>query len=231
MDYIILNKIINELFLIIKFKLHTIFFYFWSMKEKCKIAILASGSGTNAENISKYFSNKELFDIALIASNSKKAYVLERAKKLDIKSHLFSKMELENGDFEEVLIYHKIDFIVLAGFLLKVPESIINKFENRIINIHPALLPKFGGRGMYGDNVHKAVKLSASKETGISIHLVNKEYDKGRIIFQAKTQLKAEDDIGDIAQKVHKLEYKFFPKIIENYILGYIRKQSRDISV
>jgi len=201
------------------------------MKEKYKIAILASGSGTNAENITKYFSNKEMFEIALIASNSKKAFVLERAKKLDIPSHVFSKLEFENGNFEKKLIDYKIDFIVLAGFLLKVPESIISKFENRIINIHPALLPKFGGKGMYGDNVHKAVKQAAVKETGISIHLVNEEFDEGRIIFQAKTQVKPADDIYEIAAKVHELEYKFFPKIIENYILGFMAKKKRDISL
>jgi phosphoribosylglycinamide formyltransferase-1 len=201
------------------------------MEEKFRIAILASGNGSNAENIVKHFSDKQKFVIELIASNKKDAFVLERAKNLNIPAYVFSKADMENGNLEKKFIENKIDFIVLAGFLLKIPERLITKFENRIINIHPALLPKFGGKGMYGDNVHKAVKESGAKETGISIHLVNEDFDKGRIIFQAKTQIKPADDISEIAAKVHKLEYKFFPKIIENYILGFMSKKKRDISL
>lgn len=200
------------------------------MKERVKIAILASGNGSNAENICKKIENDNI-EINLIASNKKNAFVLERAKKLGVESLVFSKSELENGDLQKELLKRNIDFIVLAGFLLKIPESLINKFENRIINIHPALLPKFGGKGMYGDNVHKAVKESGDKASGISIHLVNKEYDKGRIIFQAKCLVEDKDSPEDIANKVHELEYKHFPKVIENYILGYMAKKEYDLEI
>ena len=180
------------------------------------IAIFASGSGSNAENIVRYFQNSEDFSFPLIISNKSDAYVHERAKNLNIKSVSFKKVDFESG--EEILVLlqdHRIDAIVLAGFLLKVPETIINAFPDHIINIHPALLPKFGGKGMYGDHVHKAVRASGETESGITIHFVNKHYDDGNIIFQAKCIVEHTDSYEDIANKVHALEYEHFPKVIE----------------
>ena len=180
------------------------------------IAIFASGSGSNAENIVRYFQNSEEFSFPLIISNKSDAYVHERAKNLNIKSISFKKADFETG--EEILTLlqdYRIDAIVLAGFLLKVPETIINAYPDHIINIHPALLPKFGGKGMYGDHVHKAVRASGDSESGITIHFVNKHYDDGNIIFQAKCPVEPTDSYEDIARKVHAIEYEHFPKVIE----------------
>ena len=181
-----------------------------------KIAVFASGSGSNAENIIHYFSESDKFEFTVILSNKADAFIHERAKKLGIPSFTFSRDQFIAG--EEILLFLKsysIDYIVLAGFLLKVPEVLINAFPNKIINIHPALLPKYGGRGMYGDNVHKAVKAAGDSESGITIHYVNENYDDGNIILQAKCPLTDEDTPESIAQKVHKLEYEHFPKAIE----------------
>ncbi len=180
------------------------------------IAIFASGSGSNAENIVKYFKNSDLFHFPLIVSNRADAYVHERAKKLNINSVTLKKSAFETGETVlELLREYNIDVIVLAGFLLKVPELLINAFPDKIINIHPALLPKFGGKGMYGDHVHRAVKAARETESGITIHFVNKNYDEGNIIFQAKCIVEPTDSYEDIAEKVHKLEYEHFPKVIE----------------
>lgn len=181
-----------------------------------KIAIFASGSGSNAENIVNYFHDNEKFDFSVILSNKVDAFVHERAKKLQIPSFTFSRDQFVAG--EEVLLFlktHNIDYIILAGFLLKVPEVLIKAFPDKIINIHPALLPKYGGKGMYGDNVHKAVKAAGETESGITIHYVNEHYDEGNIILQAKCLLTNEDTPETIAQKVHALEYEHFPKAIE----------------
>ncbi len=181
-----------------------------------KIAILASGSGSNAENIIRYFQKSLKFEFPLILSNKSDAFVHERAKKLGIPSFTFSRQQFLEGD--EVLVFlqkYNIDYIILAGFLLKVPEQIIKAFPNKIINIHPALLPKYGGKGMYGDNVHKAVKAADDSESGITIHYVNENYDDGNIILQAKCELSSDDTPETIAQKVHKLEYEHFPKAVE----------------
>lgn len=181
-----------------------------------KIAIFASGSGSNAENIIRYFQNSDLFSFPLIVSNNSKAYVHERAKKLHVKSITFPKEDFETGEkILELLKENEIDFIVLAGFLLKVPELIIDSFPEKIINIHPALLPKYGGKGMYGDRVHKAVRESGDTETGITIHFVNRNYDDGTIIFQKKCVIEPTDTYEDIANNVHELEYEYFPKVIE----------------
>ena len=181
-----------------------------------KIAVFASGSGSNAENIIHYFSKNGKFEFPVILSNKSDAFIHERAKKLEIPSFTFSRDQFIAG--EEILLFLKsynIDYIVLAGFLLKVPKVLINTFPNKIINIHPALLPKYGGKGMYGDNVHKAVKAAGDSESGITIHYVNENYDDGNIILQAKCLLTYEDTPESIAQKVHKLEYEHFPKAIE----------------
>lgn len=181
-----------------------------------KIAIFASGSGSNAENIVTYFKNNEKFEFSVILSNKADAFVHERAKKLGIPSFTFSREQFIAGD--EILSFLNtcnINCIVLAGFLLKVPQNLINAFPDKIINIHPALLPKYGGKGMYGDNVHKAVKEAGETESGITIHYVNEHYDEGNIILQEKCGLTASDTPETIAQKVHKLEYEYFPKAIE----------------
>ncbi|MDU1889961.1 MAG: phosphoribosylglycinamide formyltransferase [Dysgonomonas sp.] len=184
-----------------------------------RIAIFASGSGSNAENIAKHFENNKEVEIALIVSNKKDAFVHERAKKLHIESVTFPKSDFETT--ENVLTFLKernIDFIVLAGFLLKVPQNLIDAYPEKIINIHPALLPKFGGKGMYGDNVHKAVVEAGEKESGITIHYVNENYDEGNIIFQAKCSVENSDTYEDVAKKVHTLEYMHFPIVIEKLL-------------
>jgi len=183
------------------------------------IAIFASGSGSNAENIIKYFANKKDIKTALIVSNKKDAYVHQRAKSLNIESVTFSKSDFYDTDkVLEILQQKSIDFIVLAGFLLKVPENIISEYPARIINIHPALLPKYGGKGMYGDNVHKAVVENKERESGITIHYVNENYDEGAIIFQAKCEVLPTDTFEEVAKKVHALEYKHFPIVIEEIL-------------
>lgn len=183
------------------------------------IAIFASGSGTNAENIANYFKDSSSVKIALIVSNKKDAFVHERAKKMGIESVTFSKTDFETTDkVLDILKEKNIDFIVLAGFLLKVPDNLLEAFPNNIINIHPALLPKFGGKGMYGDAVHKAVVEARETESGITIHYVNENYDEGAIIFQAKCEVLPKDTYEDVAKKVHTLEYTHFPIVIERLL-------------
>ena len=183
------------------------------------IAIFASGSGTNAENIIKYFKSNNQININLILSNKKEAFVLKRAEKYNIPYFVFTKEEFYKSEkILKKLKEYNIDFVVLAGFLLLIPANIINNYKNKIVNIHPALLPKYGGKGMYGNNVHKAVKLNNETETGITIHYVNEKYDEGAIIFQAKCNIDVDDSIEKIADKVHKLEYKYFPVIIEKIL-------------
>lgn len=185
-----------------------------------KIAIFASGSGTNAENIIKTCKENKKFEISAIFSNNKDAYVVQRAINHNINHYIFSRPDFyENNHVIELLRSENIDFIVLAGFLWLIPEDLINLYPNKIINIHPALLPKYGGKGMYGMNVHKAIVENKEKETGITIHYVNKEYDKGNIIFQAKCNIDTSDTPDDVAKKVHELEYAHFPRIIEQTVL------------
>jgi len=180
------------------------------------IAIFASGSGSNAENIIHYFEKSNQFSFPVIISNKPEAYVHERARKLKISTVTFERKDFETGEkILELLHTNNIDAIVLAGFLLKVPSLIIQAYPDKIINIHPALLPKYGGKGMYGDRVHKAVKQSGDTESGITIHYVNEKYDEGNILFQAKCTIDENDTPDDIAAKVHVLEYEYFPKVIE----------------
>ena len=183
------------------------------------IAIFASGTGTNTINIIQYFLHSEQIRVGAIFCNSNTAKVIERASEYNINCHIFSKEELNDKEgVYRILKEENIDFIVLAGFLQLIPEHIINHYNNKIINIHPALMPKFSGKGMYGMNVHKAVIEAKEKETGITIHLVNEQYDEGAIIFQAKCQVTESDTPESVAEKVHALEYEFFPKVIEEYI-------------
>ncbi|MTI21994.1 phosphoribosylglycinamide formyltransferase [Fulvivirga sp. RKSG066] len=184
-----------------------------------KIAIFASGNGSNAEEIIKHFSGHPSVEVTLILSNKPEAYVIERAKKHNIAQEVFGKEELKNGEVLSLLKDKKIDYIVLAGFLLLIPAALVEAYPDRIINIHPALLPKYGGKGMYGDRVHRAVKENGDKETGITIHLVNEKYDEGKTLFQATCDVKATDTVDDIADKVHQLEYAHFPKVIEECII------------
>ena len=189
------------------------------MNKSVKIAVFASGSGSNAENINNYLLDNYSLKIDCILCNKKDAFVFERAKKMDVDAFYFDKNTFTSTDtIINLLTEREIDIIVLAGFLLKVPEALIGEFENKIINIHPALLPNYGGKGMYGMNVHNAVINNKESESGITIHLVNEEYDKGEILFQAKTQIEETDTAEDLAQKIHQLEYKYFPKVIVDYI-------------
>jgi phosphoribosylglycinamide formyltransferase-1 len=183
-----------------------------------RIVIFASGSGTNAENISRFFQESDVASVVHIVTNNKNAKVIERSKNLKIKALIFNKKEmLEDGELLEFLI-KEADILVLAGFLWRIPGHIVSAFPNKIINIHPALLPKFGGKGMYGMNVHKSVIEGKETETGITIHYVNEKYDDGAIIFQAKTPVLPSDSAEDVAKKIHKLEYEHFPKVIEEVI-------------
>ena len=186
-----------------------------------KIAILASGNGTNAQQISEYFADSEKVKVECIIYNRKDAYVAERAKKLGIPAVYFGRKDFfENGNVLAYLQSHDIDWVILAGFLWLVPEEILAAFPNRIINIHPALLPKYGGKGMYGHHVHEAVVANHEKESGITIHIVDGNYDKGIILFQAKCQLTENDTPDTLAEKIHLLEKEHFPKVIEKTILG-----------
>jgi len=181
-----------------------------------RIAIFASGSGSNAENIANYFKGNDNVEISIILTNNANAFVIERAKKLGVKSHIFTKTGfIESDDILQKLKENDVNLIVLAGFLLKIPKNLIKAFSNKIINIHPALLPKYGGKGMYGDNVHKAVVENNETESGITIHYVNEHYDEGKIIFQAKCPILPTDNHNDVAAKIHELEYEHFPKTID----------------
>ena len=180
------------------------------------IAIFASGSGSNAENIIRYFSTKESAKVTLVLSNNRQAFVLKRAESLNVKNIFFDRDDFYRSDrVINILQEEKIDFIVLAGFLWLVPDNIINIYDGRIVNIHPALLPAYGGKGMYGDAVHKAIIENREKESGITIHFVNNEYDKGNIIFQARCTVEPNDDYESLAKKIHGLEYEHFPRVIE----------------
>lgn len=183
-----------------------------------KLAIFASGSGTNAQNIITYFNSKSSAKVELIISNKSDAYVLERAKNLSVESIVLSREELMSDKILQILKEHNIDFIILAGYLLKIPAILIKNYPGSIINIHPALLPKFGGKGMYGHRVHEAVVASGEKETGITIHLVDEIYDNGRILFQATCPVTPTDTSADVAAKIHNLEQSHFPREIESYI-------------
>ena len=186
------------------------------MKRK-KIAIFASGSGTNAQKIIEYFSENEEIIVDSIWSNKKNAFALERAKNFNIETFVFTKEEFTGSNLiVQKLESREVDLIVLAGFLWLVPVNLIQSFP--IINIHPALLPKYGGKGMYGMKVHEAVVENKDEESGITIHYVNEIYDDGKIIFQAKCPVLPSDSPEDVAQKVHQLEYRYFPEVIEKVL-------------
>ena len=186
-----------------------------------RLAIMASGSGSNAENIVKYFSHSTEIEVAAIISNKADAYVLERAQYLHVPSYVMSRADMVGTDkLLNLLRELKTDWVILAGFLVLLPESIVNEYDGRILNIHPSLLPKFGGKGMYGDKVHQAVVKAREKESGITIHKIDANYDEGTTVFQAKIRVEPLDNAEKVAQKVHALEYKFYPKVIEDLVLN-----------
>lgn len=188
-------------------------------KKEKRIVIFASGNGTNTQNVIQYFQQSNVAEVVHVLTNKKDAKVLARAKTLNITASSFSKIELlsEEGVLKTVLEAQP-DLIVLAGFLLKFPESILREFPNKVINIHPTLLPKYGGKGMYGHHVHEAIVANHETETGITIHYVNENYDEGAIIFQKKVEVLPNDTAEDVAKKVHLLEYEWLPKVIEKLL-------------
>ncbi len=183
------------------------------------IAIFASGNGSNAENIIKYFQEKKTAQVNGVYTNKPTAYVLERARNCGVPASVFNRTELNDGTLLSLLEHDDIDYIVLAGFLWLMPPDLIRKFDGRIVNIHPALLPKYGGKGMYGDRVHQAVIDNGETKSGITIHLVNEEYDNGEILFQAEVEVTPQDSPSTLATKIHELEYRHFPEVIERLIV------------
>jgi len=185
------------------------------------ISILASGAGTNAENIIRYFSNGKKAKVTLVLSNKPQAKVLERAAALGVDAFFFDRAQFyETGEVLMMLRRRETDLVVLAGFLWLVPEDVIESFRGRIINIHPALLPLYGGKGMYGDRVHRAVLDAGCSESGITVHYVNEHYDSGDIIFQAKCPVLPGDDVNSLATRVHGLEYEHYPRVIGEVLDG-----------
>lgn len=183
------------------------------------IAIFASGSGTNAENIARYFANNELIKVALVLSNHVHAGVHARVNALGVPSFSFSKEEFAAATpILAKLAEYAVDFIVLAGFMSKIPDALLDAFSNKIVNIHPALLPKFGGKGMYGHHVHEAVLAAGESESGITIHYVNAHYDEGKILFQAACPVLPGDTPDTLALRVHQLEYAHYPRVIEQLL-------------
>ena len=180
-----------------------------------KIVIFASGSGTNAENIMKYFVKTKIGTVAAVFTNNPNAQVIDRAKNYGVTIEVFSKDQLIEGEVLQKIDAIQPDWIILAGFLLKFPQKITAAYPKKIINIHPALLPKYGGKGMYGMHFHRAIVENKEKETGITIHFVNENYDEGAIIFQQSIILTGEETPEVVATKIHELEYKYFPEVIE----------------
>ncbi|MFO7933287.1 MAG: phosphoribosylglycinamide formyltransferase [Bacteroidales bacterium] len=186
-----------------------------------RIAIFASGSGTNAENLIRYFRTSPSGRVSLVLSNKPDARVIERARSLDVQTMVFNREQLyETGEVLKALKDNGIDFIVLAGFLWLIPHSVLEAYDGRIVNIHPALLPRYGGKGMYGRRVHEAVIASGDRESGISIHYVNPRYDEGDIIFQARCPVEPEDTPETLAEKIHALEYEHYPRVVEQLLEG-----------
>lgn len=189
---------------------------------KKRIAIFASGSGSNAQKIMEHFKYATSAEVALVLSNNPEAYVLQRADNFEIPSHVFDKKTFfQTEEIVNLLKSLEIDIIVLAGFLWLVPENLLKAFPNKIINIHPALLPKFGGKGMYGDRVHQAVLDAGEEEHGITIHFVNEHFDEGEIIHQAKFKVDPADTLEILKFKGQQLEHQYFPKVIETFLKKY----------
>ncbi len=185
----------------------------------CRIGIFASGSGTNAENLIRYFSVHSSVKVVLVLCNREGAGVLDRAARLGVPAKTFDRSDLyESGKVLQLLDDYRVDFIALAGFLWLVPGKLLSRYPDRIVNIHPALLPAYGGKGMYGQKVHEAVIRNGEKESGITIHLVNERYDEGNILFQARCPVQPGDTPGSLAARIHELEYRHYPEVIEGYL-------------
>ena len=184
-----------------------------------RIVIFASGSGTNAENLIRFFQNNDNASVIQVLTNNPHAKVLERCKKLNVSALSFNKVAFtKTNHVLNILKNNNPDLIVLAGFLWKLPEFILKEFPDKVINIHPALLPKYGGKGMYGMHVHDAIVANKETETGITIHYVNKNYDEGAIIFQVKCEVKASDSAKNVAEKIHELEMEHFPRVVQSLL-------------
>ena len=183
-----------------------------------KIVLLASGNGTNAANICRFFHKDNKVVIISVFTNNPLAGVIERVKEYGIKAEIFDKISFYKGDLLKTICSLNPDLIILAGFLLKLGPDWIRTFPDKILNIHPALLPKYGGKGMFGNYVHQAVKNNKEKETGITIHYVNEDFDKGEILFQKKVKIDLDDTIEEIAFKIHRLEYVYYPKVIKKFL-------------
>jgi len=183
------------------------------------LAIFASGSGSNAENICNYFATSSDIDVVLVCTNKRDAFIVKRAEKLNVPVIFITKTELNNfNDLHKKLEKAKVDIIILAGFLLKLPAIMVEKYPNRILNIHPSLLPKYGGKGMYGNNVHEAVLKNKETESGISIHFVNQNYDEGKLVLQARCSISTNETLETLIAKIHQLECKYFPLAIEKIL-------------
>ena len=189
------------------------------MNTPIRLAILGSGNGTNAQQISEYFAGRTDVEVACIIYNKRDAYIAQRAKNLGIEARYFGRADFyDNGNVLRYLQQKKVDWVILAGFLWLVPEPILDAYPNRIINIHPALLPKYGGRGMYGHHVHEAVVAAGEHESGITIHIVDRHYDRGTTLFQARCTVTPDDTPDTLAAKIHLLEKEHFPRVIDETI-------------
>ena len=189
------------------------------MKQTTNIAIFVSGNGTNCENIIRYFKDSDHIHVALVISNRADAYALNRAARHGVPSRVLSRADINNPQVLTPLLndYH-VDYIVLAGFMLMVPAFLVEAYDKRIVNIHPSLLPKYGGKGMYGHHVHEAVLAAGETESGITIHQVNAHYDEGKILFQATCPVLPADTPDTLAQRVHQLEYAHYPQVVEQLL-------------
>jgi phosphoribosylglycinamide formyltransferase-1 len=186
-----------------------------------KLVIFGSGAGSNAVNICRYFKNSSDIEVVLICTNNKDAFIVDKAKKLNIPIVFTSKKNLlKFDDLAKTLKNYAVDYIILAGFLLKIPSKMLESYPNKIINLHPSLLPKYGGKGMYGSNVHEAVLKNKETETGITIHLVNQNYDEGKIIYQEGFSLSPNENLESLTAKISELEQSLFPKIIEKTLFS-----------
>ncbi|MGI4752067.1 MAG: phosphoribosylglycinamide formyltransferase [Janthinobacterium lividum] len=187
--------------------------------NKKRIAIFASGSGSNAQKIMEYFKNHALAEVTLILTNNPDAYVLQRADNFEIPTHIFNRKAFYQSD-EVIQLLQKldIDLVVLAGFLWLVPQNLLKAFPNKVINIHPALLPNYGGKGMYGDHIHRAVLAAREKESGISIHFVNEHFDEGEMIQQFRFKIDPQDQLENIRFKIQQLEHQHYPRVIESLV-------------
>lgn len=195
------------------------------MDKNIQLAIFGSGNGTNAQRIAEHFSKINDIDINCIIYNKKDAYIAQRAQNLGITAQYFNRKDFfESDNVLRFLQDRKVDYVVLAGFLLLVPENLLKAYPNKIVNIHPALLPNYGGKGMYGERVHEAVIAHHEKESGITIHVVDNHYDKGTTLFQAKCEITDSDTPDTLAQKIHKLEHQYFPIVIEKFVRGEYQK-------